>query len=106
MRISYLSDSTLFSGTANIIHVIKMSQALALQGHSVILHVRSESSYSDLLCDISDEYGIRPLFKVRAWRIGRFKGSCYVYGFFRLPATSLVLSFPVYPQACSSNLRT
>lgn len=82
MRISYLSDSTLFSGTANIIHVIKMSQALALQGHSVILHVRAESFYSDLLCDIADEYGIRPLFKVRAWRIGRFKGSCYVYGVF------------------------
>ena len=82
MKISYLSDSILFSGTANIIHVIKMSQALALQGHNVVLHVRSEIFSSDLPRKIADEYGINPLFKVKVWKIGKFKGSCYIYGVF------------------------
>ena len=57
-----------------------MSQALALQGHSVVLHVRFEKFSSDILCHIAEEYGIDPLFKVKAWKIGSFKGSCYVYG--------------------------
>lgn len=84
MKISYLSDSSLFSGSANIIHVIKMSQAFAMQGHQVVLHVRSESKLlaSDLRCEIEREYGIFPLFEVKVWRIGHFKGSCYVYGIF------------------------
>ena len=58
-----------------------MSQALALQGHSVVLHVRSDKFSSDLLCRITEEYGIHPSFKVKAWKIGNFKGSCYIYGF-------------------------
>ena len=57
-----------------------MSHALALQGHSVVLHVRSDTFSSDLLRDVAEEYGIDPLFKVKAWKIGNFKGSCYVYG--------------------------
>ena len=81
MRISYLSDSTLFSGTANIIHVIKMSQALATQGHQVVLHVRAGSFPSDCYHEIAREYGVHPLFKLKVWRIGEFKGSCYIYGF-------------------------
>ena len=57
-----------------------MSQALALQGHSVVLHVRSEKFSSDILFHIAEEYGIDPSFKVKAWKIGNFKGSCYIYG--------------------------
>ena len=54
MKIAYLSDSLLSSGKANAIHVIKMSQALALEGHSVALYIRAKSSSSDLKSIVSN----------------------------------------------------
>ena len=58
MKIAYLSDSLLSSGKANAIHVIKMSQALALEGHSVVLYIRAKSSSSDLKSIVSNQYGV------------------------------------------------
>ena len=80
MKIAYLSDSLLSSGKANAIHVIKMSQALALEGHSVVLYIRAKSSSSDLKSIVSNQYGVIPLFSISAWKIPNFKGSSYLYG--------------------------
>ena len=104
MKISYLSDSTLFSGTANIIHVIKMSQALALQGHSVVLHVRSEKFSSDILFHIAEEYGIDPSFKVKAWKIGNFKGSYYIYGLLSAFMLGFLSLLVLIAEACQLQL--
>ena len=81
IKIAYLSDSLLSSGKANAIHVIKMSQALALEGHSVVLYIRAKSSSLDLKSIVSNQYGVIPLFSISAWRIPNFKGSSYLYGF-------------------------
>ena len=80
MKIAYLSDSLLSSGKANAIHVIKMSQALALEGHSVVLYIRAKSSSLDLKSIVSNQYGVIPLFSISAWKIPNFKGSSYLYG--------------------------
>ena len=66
MRLAYFSIARLPSRTANSIHVMKMCQALAAQGHDVSLYVPAypDTEYEDVSVDIFDYYGVRKTFKV------------------------------------------
>jgi len=80
VKLAYLSDSTLFSGAANTIQVVKMAQALADEGHHLILHMRASVVPADWLDRFRHDYGVQADFEVRLWRLPFFKGHAYLYG--------------------------
>jgi glycosyltransferase involved in cell wall biosynthesis len=61
VKIAYLSDSTIPSRTANSVHVMKMCQAFAKNGHEVVLFARRSEE------QVGDEYsyyGVDPCFDI------------------------------------------
>jgi len=63
MRIAYLSSSPIPSRYANSVHVMKMCQALAAQGHEVNLHARpgdADASGDDVFA----RYGVERSFQI------------------------------------------
>lgn len=62
MKIAYLSGSTIPSGTANSIHVIRMCTALAKRGHLVTLYARK---LRDDQTNPWDFYGIGEFFSLK-----------------------------------------
>ena len=69
MRIAYISKSIIPSRTANSIHVMKMCQAFADNGHEVILLVPDlKHQYENKVDDIYDFYGVKKNFFIkRLW---------------------------------------
>jgi len=61
MRIVYLSSSIIPSRSANSIHVMKMCQAFAKNGHKVILFARQSDTVVE---DHYEYYGVDPCFKI------------------------------------------
>jgi len=66
MRILYISKSIIPSRTANSIHVMKMCQALADNGHEVILLAPNlKRQYETNVEDIYEFYGVRKIFFIK-----------------------------------------
>lgn len=61
MRIAYLSSSIIPSRTANSIHVMKMCQAFAKNGHEVMLFARRAKEKFE---DDFTYYGVEPVFNI------------------------------------------
>ena len=78
MKILYISNSIIPSRTANSIHVMKMCQAFAENGHQVVLIApNNKSKYEKNVKDIFDFYGVKKNFKIqKLWypdlKIGTF----------------------------------
>lgn len=72
MKIIYLAHSPIPSNAANSVHVMKMGQALAQNGHDVLIlspeHKRKEITS---IRDIHAHYGVSPDFKVK--NVGHIK---------------------------------
>lgn len=83
MRIVYLSSSIIPSRTANSIHVMKICQAFADNGHEVVLLAPNrKKEYEAGIKDIYEYYGVRKNFKIRKLPFTYLKGSSFFYGFF------------------------
>lgn len=82
MKIVYISSSALPSRTANSIHVMKMCQAFASNGHEVVLLAPDRRELYEV-GPISpfDFYGVSPLFEIRKLPWPRVKGRSHIYGF-------------------------
>ena len=66
MRILYISNSIIPSRTANSIHVMKMCQAFADNGHQVtLLAPDNKNKYEKGVKNIFDYYGVRENFKIK-----------------------------------------
>jgi len=66
MRILYISKSIIPSRTANSIHVMKMCQALADNGHEVILLAPNlKTQYENEVNDVYEFYGVRKVFFIK-----------------------------------------
>ncbi|MDC3188094.1 glycosyltransferase, partial [Candidatus Pelagibacter sp.] len=66
MKILYISNSIIPSRTANSIHVMKMCQAFADNGHEVVLLAPANNSkYEKNVQDIFEFYGVRKNFKIK-----------------------------------------
>lgn len=66
MKIVYISYATIPSRTANSIQVMKMCQAMALNGHKVVLLVPDKKSESEKgISDIYHFYGVKNCFEIR-----------------------------------------
>jgi len=82
MKIVYISSAIIPSRTANSIHVMKMCQAFARNGHEVILIAPDKKI--DIEPDISDNfafYGVKKSFKIIKLPWLPLKGRTYIYGF-------------------------
>ena len=81
MKIAYLSGSKIPSRTANSIHVVKMCQAFARNGHDVVLMAPRRKGVESDVQDVFSFYGVENCFKIihLAWLPARAKG--YVYGY-------------------------
>lgn len=65
MRITYLSASTIPSRAANSVHVMKMCQAFAANGHEVTLYAQPGEACGDIFA----YYGVRERFAVKLLRL-------------------------------------
>ena len=66
MKILYMSKSIIPSRTANSIHVIKMCQAFADNGHEVVLLAPDvKGQYERDVDDIYEYYGVRKNFEIK-----------------------------------------
>ena len=66
MKIVYISNSIIPSRTANSIHVMKMCQAFADNGHEVVLLAPNRyKEYEEDIDDVYEYYGVRKNFEIR-----------------------------------------
>ena len=74
MRIMYLSSSSLPSGKANSIQVMKMCQALSRNGHQVTLIGRTHKARKEVnIKDIFTFYGVKKVFRINLIRSFKFR---------------------------------
>ncbi len=82
MKIVYISTSIIPSRTANSIHVMKMCQAFADNGHEVILLAPDhKDQYEKNIRNIYDFYGVRNNFKIVKLKIPKIRVRTFVYTF-------------------------
>src|SRR3546814_10326815 len=62
MKIAYLSNSEIPSRAANSVHVMKMCQAFAQNGHRVTLYARKGQAHDG---DVYRTYGVSNSFEIR-----------------------------------------
>ena len=80
MRIAYISFSFIPSRTANSLHVMKMCQAFAANGHEVVLFAPAKKDeYEQNVDDIFSYYQVSRTFKVVRLPFPMIKGKFYVY---------------------------
>ena len=66
MKIVYISNSIIPSRTANSIHVMKICQAFADNGHEVVLLAPNRyKEYEEDIDDVYEYYGVRKNFEIR-----------------------------------------
>jgi glycosyltransferase involved in cell wall biosynthesis len=81
MKIVYISSSVIPSRTANSIHVMKMCQAFAKNGHEVILLAPNDRKhYEPGVNDVYAYYGVERCFEIIKLPWLNFKGKGYFYG--------------------------
>jgi len=82
MKIVYLTSSTIPSRTANSIHVMKMSQAFAKNGHEVVLVTPDKKDELEQgIGDVYTYYGVEKCFEIVKLPWLNIKGLRYIYGF-------------------------
>ena len=80
MRILYISNSIIPSRTANSIHVMKMCQAFADNGHQVtLLAPDNKNKYEKGVKNIFDYYGVRENFKIKKLWYPNLKSGAIFY---------------------------
>lgn len=105
MRVSYFSIARLPSRTANSIHVMKMCQALAAQGHQVTIYVPAYPNveYEDISVDLFSYYGVNKTFEIVRFPWLPIKGRSTIYSLMaslhaRLTGTQLVYARDLKPS--------
>lgn len=82
MKIVYISNSIIPSRTANSIHVMKMCQAFADNGHEVVLLAPDvKEQYEKSVTDVYEYYGVRKNFIIEKVKTINVKGKSLVQHF-------------------------
>jgi len=80
MNLVYLCGSIIPSRAANSVHVMKMCQALARNGHSVtLLAPTKRGEYEPGVDDVFDFYDVERIFELRKLPCPRIKGRSIIY---------------------------
>lgn len=97
MKIVYLSTSTIPSRTANSIHVMKMCQAFAKNGHGVILFAPDNRAGREPgIEDVFSFYGVEKCFEIKYFPLLPVKGKGLIYGFLAAQKAKLLHPDLVY----------
>lgn len=80
MKIMYICFSTIPSRTANSIHVMKMCQAFAKNGHEVVLFAPDLKDTENGVEDVYAFYGVERNFELKKIFCPLIKGGGYIYG--------------------------
>ncbi|MDQ1284098.1 MAG: glycosyltransferase family 4 protein [Patescibacteria group bacterium] len=82
MKIAYIASSIIPSRTANSVHVMKMCQAFANNGHEVDLLIPNKADKSILnVEDVYDFYGVKKCFNISRIPLLKTKIGFFVYTF-------------------------
>lgn len=80
MKLIYISNSIIPSRMANSIHVMKMCQALADNGHEVVLLAPDrKEKYENNIDDIYEYYGVKKNFYIKKLFFPNIKGGAILY---------------------------
>ncbi len=79
MKIHYISDSAIPSSSPNSVHVMRMCQAFAILGHSVILHGKNTTACFSNIKNPFNFYAVQKIFKLKIFPAKAFKGSGLLY---------------------------
>ena len=83
MKITYISNSTIPSRAANSIHVMKMCQAFAQNGHEVFLLAPDKKKDAETgISDIFEYYGISKQFIIKHLPCPAIRGRDWIYAAF------------------------
>ena len=95
MKIAYISNSIIPSKAANSIHVMKMCQAFADNGHEVILLAPDrKSEYEKKIDDVYDFYGVKKNFVLSFFFVlPKKKHTFFLVFFFLIVLISFISSF-------------
>jgi len=97
MKIVYISTSTIPSRTANSIHVMKMCQAFAKNGHEVILFApENRAGREPGIEDVFSFYGVEKCFEIQYLPLLPVKGKGLIYGFLAAQKAKLLHPDLVY----------
>lgn len=81
LKIVYLASSTIPSRLANSIHVMKMCQGFARNGHDVVMLVPNRRDDMEPgICDVFSYYGVEKCFDIHRLPWLPIKGRGYIYG--------------------------
>lgn len=81
MKIAYIASSIIPSRTANSVHVMKMCQAFANNGHDVDLLIPNKADKSIHAEDVYDFYGVEKCFRITRIPLLKSKIGFFVYTF-------------------------
>lgn len=82
MKIAYISNSIIPSKAANSVHVMKMCQAFADNGHEVVLLAPDrKSQYEKKIDNVYDFYGVKKNFVIKKLWFPNIKGDFLFYTF-------------------------
>ena len=80
MKILYISNSIIPSRTANSIHVMKMCQAFADNGHELILLAPDKKKrYEKKVDNLYEHYGVKENFIIKKLWCPSVKGGAFFY---------------------------
>lgn len=80
MKILYISNSIIPSTNANSVHVMKMCQALADNGHKVTLLAPNKVNHFEKnISDVHEFYNVKKNFEIKKLWYPNFKGKTIVY---------------------------
>ena len=79
MKILYISNSIIPSRTANSIHVMKMCQAFADNGHEVVLLAPDKKNKDKKKVDVYEYYGVKKNFIIKKLWYPNLKGRSLFY---------------------------
>jgi len=81
MKITYISNSTIPSKTANSVHVMMMSNAISDLGHEVVLLVKSRKNNDGNEINAFQYYGVTKNFKIETIKSPKIKFGWVLYGY-------------------------
>ena len=82
MKIAYLSNSIIPSRAANSIHVMKMCQAFALNGHEVVLFALNKKNEKERsVTNPHEYYGMKKKFLIKQMPCPNFRGRDWIYSY-------------------------
>jgi len=103
MNIAYIGGSVLPSRQANTVHIMKMSQAMAREGHEVTL-VSKQGSHLPDVNDIFGFYNVEPVFEIEQAAFPKIEGRSIIHAIAAAKAVHRLkpdLVYGRYVHACA-----